>query len=592
MKHPVASVLLTWLAAALCHAEVQVTPPPALPWSGASEALIAAEDDPWITPAEQASFATTPSYSDTRRYLERLVEESPLLTLEPFGTSAEGRELYYVRARPRKAEAPRPVVLIQAGIHAHEIDGKDAGLMLLRDIALRGKEALVATVDFVFVPIYNVDGHERRATLNGPHLRGPGLRGMRDTAQAINLNRDYAKADAPETRAMLKLIRALDPVLYIDVHVSDGFDHAYDVTYTYAGWGHHVLSPTISEWLTGPFETQVNAHLRSQGHNPHFYPAALDGRDLTKGLRVSAEGPRWSTGYGDHRRMPTVLVEMHHLKPYRQRVLGAYHLMEGALRAASDQLPALQTAIATDRAARPKQLPVGWERDTEPFKTIPFEGVAYETFESPASGRSERRFLGRTESWTMPVTGQHPTMQLTLPRAWWVPASEQEALELLALHGIEFERIKAPRTLDLDTVRFSELGFDPVKDTRVRMTGTAVHVLERVTLPKGSARVPFDQDLGLLAAGLLEPEAIDSLFAWGFFPEMTQPHGDLDALESAPLADAMLAADPELRSAFEAKLSEDKAFAADPRARLAWFVARSPYADRRYRRYPIYREVQ
>ncbi|MEM9056600.1 MAG: M14 family zinc carboxypeptidase, partial [Pseudomonadota bacterium] len=117
--------------------------PPPLPWSGASEVLIAEPDDPWLTPAERDGFRLTPGYAETRQWLERLAAASPRLSMHGFGTSAEGRELVYVRASANGADADRPVVLIQAGIHAHEIDGKDAGLMLLRDIALRGKDTLI-----------------------------------------------------------------------------------------------------------------------------------------------------------------------------------------------------------------------------------------------------------------------------------------------------------------------------------------------------------------------------------------------------------------------------------------------------------------
>jgi hypothetical protein len=192
----------------------------------------------------------------------------------------------------------RPVVLIQAGIHSHEIDGKDAGLMLLRDIGQGGKEALVQDVDLVFVPIYNVDGHEQDSVFNAIHLRGPDSHGSRKTAQRINLNLDYSKANAPETRSMIRPIREIDPALYVDVHVSDGFDHGYDVTYTYAAWGHYMKSETIARWLNGPFEASVNAHLRAQGHNPHFYPSALDHNDILRACvsRLSGRSGQPATG--------------------------------------------------------------------------------------------------------------------------------------------------------------------------------------------------------------------------------------------------------------------------------------------------------
>ncbi len=562
--------------------------PPELPWRGASEALIAARDDPWITPAERDGFRATPSYAETRAWLERLAAASPLISLHTFGTSAEGRELYYVKVA--SGNRAKPVVMVQAGIHAHEIDGKDAGLMLLRDIALRGKAGLVDAVDLVFVPIYNVDGHERASPLNAPHLRGPDNPGTRNTAQGINLNRDYAKADAPETRAMLRLLRALDPVLYIDVHVSDGFDHGYDVTYTFAGWGRYVQSQAITDWLGGTFQRGVDSHLRKAGHNPHFYPAAIDPTDITKGLRVSPEGPRYSTGYGDYARIPTVLVEMHNLKPYRQRVLGAYALTEGAVQTAARDLTALRDAIAADRAARPQSLVVRWERDDTPLEVIPFTGVAYEKYLSPASGAQEVRYLGRTEQWQMPVIGQRPTASITLPAAWWVPPGESTVIALLDLHGIAYERISAARILPLDMVQVAKARLEPVYDTRVRMTGEMVHEVRSVTMPAGAVRVPYDQPRGLLAAALLEPEAVDSLFSWGFFHRLLEPRGSLERYNAVPLAEALLAQDENLRATFAAWLAANSDAARDPKARLDWLLQKTAFGDAGLLAYPIGRE--
>lgn len=579
---------LLW--AGLARAEAPASLPPELPWSGASEALIAAPDDPWITPAERDGLRLTPGYAETRDWLERLARQSPLVSIHEFGRTAEGRAMIYVRVSSPSGKA-KPVVLVQAGIHSHEIDGKDAGLMLLRDIALRGKANLVAEVDLVFVPIYNIDGHERPSPTNAPHLRGPENPGTRNTAQGINLNRDYSKADAPETRAMLRLLRALDPVLYVDVHVTDGFDHGYDVTYTYAGWGRYVQSQAITRWLNGSFQSGVDSHVRAMGHNPHFYPAAIDARDITRGLRVSSEGPRYSTGYGDYARIPTVLVEMHNLKPYRQRVLGAYAMIEGALRAVSGDLPAVTAAIAADRAARPETLVVRWERDETPVETIAFTGVAYEKRRSPASGADEVHWLGRTEEWQMPVIGQRPVASVTLPAAWWVPPAETQVIDLLDLHGIAYERIDTPGPLDLDIVTVRDARLDEVYDTRVRMTGEAVHETRALTMPAGSLRVPYDQPRGLLAAALLEPEAVDSLFAWGFFARMLERRGNLETYNAVPLAEAMLERDPEARAAFEAWLAANPERAGDPAARLRWFTDRAGFADTNHLTYPIAREL-
>ncbi len=589
MSNRIAAGLLAVLAALPAQAQERAPLPPTLAWSGASETWIVRPDDPWITPAERSGFAETPSYAETRAWLDRLVAASPLLTLESFGTTPEGREVYYVRASKRGMA--RPVVLIQAGIHSGEIDGKDAGLMLLRDIALRGKADLLDKVDLVFVPIYNADGHERISPYNRPNQRGPNNPGSRSTAQNINLNRDYAKADAPETRAMLRLLNRLDPVLYIDMHVSDGFDHGYDVTYTFAGWGRHVQSRAITRWLNNSFTPGVNAFVKRMGHNPHFYPSAIDERDLSKGLRVSAEGPRYSTGYGDFAHVPTVLVEMHCLKPYRQRVLGAYAMMEGALRHAARDGTALRAAIDADRAARPTTLAVRWEHDETPQAWVSFTGMTLERYRSSASGEEEVRYLGRTQQLRLPIIGQRPVASVTLPEAWWVPAAATDVIARLDLHGIRYERTETPRTLDLDMVRLADPKLGPASEQRVMVAGRFTHERRRDTLPAGSVRVPYDQPKGLLAAALLEAEAPDSFLAWGFFPGMLQKDGGIERFASAPMAEAMLAHNPALRAAFEAKLAADQGFAADGAARLAWFVDRSLYRDDRHLLYPIGREL-
>lgn len=146
--------LVLWVTTVLPSGaeETEFTPaalPPALPWSGPSEALIVDRDHPWITPAEEMGLEDSPDYPDTIAYLRRLCAASESLDLTEFGRTAEGRDLYVVIARTSVDGSDKPVVLAQAGIHSGEIDGKDAGLMLLRDIAFGGKEDLLRSVDFL-----------------------------------------------------------------------------------------------------------------------------------------------------------------------------------------------------------------------------------------------------------------------------------------------------------------------------------------------------------------------------------------------------------------------------------------------------------
>ena len=426
--------------------------PPLMPWSGASERLVAAPNDPWITPAEARNLAETPSYAETRAYIDRLVAASPLLSIETFGRTAQGRELYAVRAA-KPGGGRKPVLLAQAGIHSGEIDGKDAGLMLLRDIALRGKHNLLDRADLILVPIFNTDGHERASAYNRPNQRGPRNQGWRTTAQNLNLNRDYLKADTPEMRAMRAFINRLDPALILDLHVSDGIDYQYDITFTFPGWrGSPTHSPAIGRWLDARYRPAVTAALARGGHIPGLYIEPIDPEQPYKGAALSPDTPRFSTGYGELARQPTVLVETHSLKPYRQRVLGTYLLIEESLRLVGAEHQGLERAIATDRAARPKTAVLTWKPRATPLFTIPdFKGIAFETYRSPASGGNEIRWLGRPMNVSLPVFVQAPDTVVTLPAAWWVPAhhvGDGEALHAHAkangLEGLIAKRIDSP----------------------------------------------------------------------------------------------------------------------------------------------------
>lgn len=565
--------------------------PPAREWHGASEALVAKPGDPWITPSEASGFRTTPSYAETRRWIDRLAAASPLLRVESFGRSAQGRELYAV-VGSKPGTANKPVLLVQAGIHAGEIDGKDAGLMLLRDIALRGKDRLLDRATLVFVPIFNADGHERASDYNRPNQRGPAGQGWRTTAQNLNLNRDYLKADTPEMRAMIGLIRRYDPALYIDIHVTDGIDYQYDITTDFNGFGgRYAQSPAVGRWLDRRFRPAVEAALIKSGHKPYQYISTVS-PDPDAGIEDTASTARFSDGYGDLRHLPTVLVETHSLKPYRQRVLGSYVLMEEALALLGRDGATARAAIAADRQVRPREQVLAYKRLATPIGTREFDGIAHRMEPSAAAGAPVIRWLGTPTRFPMKIYGEAPAVTARLPVAWWVPATKPEVIDRLRLHGVEMEMISTARTVAVDMVRLEEPELDGGSEGHVPLKSTGyVHETRRELYPAGSVRVPSDQPLGLLAAAMLEAESPESLLAWGYFPEILQRTEYVEAYVVAPMADAMLARDPKLKAAFDQKLKADSAFANDPAKRLAWFYQRSPYFDARYLLYPVGREM-
>jgi hypothetical protein len=212
-------------------------------------------------------------------------------------------------------------------------------MMLLRDMTVRGtRRDLLERANFLFVPIFNVDGHERASRFSRPNQRGPEVMGWRATSRNLNLNRDYAKADAPEMQAMLRALNVWQPDLYLDLHVTDGADYQYDITFGFNAVGGH--SPAIATWLEKTLTPGLTSALEVAGHipGPTDVPNWSDPLDWKKGIKSWMAEPRFSNGYGDVRHLPTVLLETHSLKPYDQRVLGTYVFLENALRIAGTPL--------------------------------------------------------------------------------------------------------------------------------------------------------------------------------------------------------------------------------------------------------------
>lgn len=574
--------------------------PPAPEWDGASRALLRDAGDRWATDFERdPEHDFSPDYADTRAWFDRLDAASDLIRIEQFGVSPEGRPIYAVIASKDGAafDPAKPVLLAQAGIHPGEIDGKDAGMMLLRDIAFYGKSELLDRVNLILIPILSVDGHERSGPYSRPNQRGPRIQGWRNTATNQNLNRDYMKMDQAEMRAVRGLILKYRPDLYVDIHVTDGMDYQYDVTFGYNGEnGVWSRSPATARWLDDAFKPGVYAALEAQGHIPGELVFGVDDADPKKGLSDGGLGERFSNGWGSAAHVPTILIENHSLKPHEQRVLGTYVFLEAAMRLLADRGGDLRAAVDADRALRPAEIPTNFETDLTPAYTRAFKGIRYETYFSPASGREEIRWLGQAdpEVWSLPFYGSRPTLTLARPDAYWVPAHRPDVIERLRAHGIEMEVLDQPRTVAVQMLRLVDPQVSPrASEGHVPIRVTQVTPEDRDwTFPPGSVRVPTDQDLGDIAVLLLEPQSAESLFAWGLFPEVLGRVEYIEAYAIAPLAERMLAADPALKAAFEAKLAADAAFAADGDARLAWFYERTPFYDDRFRLYPIAREVR
>ncbi len=590
------SLLLTGLAPAWGgDVDPEKILPPLHPWAGTSRSLKAPADHPWQTPAEKTGLRTTPSYGETVAWLQELVAASPNLSLRSIGRSHEGRDIWMVLASEegRKLKDRRkPLVLAQAGIHGGEIDGKDAGLMLLRDLAFGKARDLLQGVDFLFVPILNVDGHERSSPYGRMNQRGPETMGWRTNARNLNLNRDYAKVETPEVRAILGVINEWDPDLYLDLHVTDGSDYAYDITFGWAGEQGH--SPSTARWLDENFRPQVEGALEEWSHLGGPLIFLMDKTDPAQGRYGWMAGPRFSDGYGSARHLPTILVENHSLKPYERRVLGTYVFLESTLRLVSEHFQGLRAARREDLSRRFDPITLDWRvPKTEP-PTVPFRGYEAILEPSTVSGGSKLSWGHEVKDYEIPLFDNRETaFFVDRPRAYWVPSTWPEVIEALGQHGLKMEVLESPREVKVELYRLSqtEMGQEAFEGCH-RIAKLATKAERQIlTYPIGSVRIDLDQPLGNLAALLLEPHSPDSFLRWGYFNEILQRTEYAEAYALEAMAEEMMANDPSLRTEFAAKLKADEAFRADSRARLFFFYERSPWYDQRFNLYPVGREV-
>lgn len=555
------------------------------------------------TASEASGFLRTGRYEEVIALCNAFAQAHPdAVRCIQFGTTPQGRPmkaLVVSRTGALTAEAARtrglPVVLIQGGIHAGEIDGKDAGFLALREV-LEGTAAPGALEKLVwlFVPVFNVDGHERFGAWNRPNQRGPEQMGWRTTAQNYNLNRDYLKADSAEMQAMLALVDDWDPLAVVDLHVTNGakFEHDISIQVEPVQAGDPTLRAVGRQWRDG-----VIADLARQGSLPlAFYPSFVVYDDPSSGFYDTVAPPRFSTGYFWLRNRLAMLVETHSWKTYPERVRSTRNTVVSVLEhMAANGAQWRDVALAADARAAANTAAVDLAFAAgEKVRQVAFRGYAYTRTPSEVSGALMTRYDEDTpQVWTVPMRDDvQPTLSVSPPGAGYAVPAEHAAWvgAKLAQHGVAFRRLPALAGLAAEVFRADSATPDAASfegHQAMRVTGTWKP--EAADLPAGSLFVPIAQPRARLVMSLFEPLAPDSLLAWGGFNNYFEQKEYMEAYVAEDVAREMLAADPALAARFQQRLKDDAAFAGNPQARLEFFARRHSSWDSQYRRYPILR---
>ena len=557
------------------------------------------------TVSERSGFTATGRYDETIALCAAYQQAYPKqVQCIDFGITPEGRPMKALVVNGKGVFTPQaakqqglPVTLMQGGIHAGEIDGKDAGFLALRE-ALEGRAAKGALDKqvFIFVPVFNVDGHERFGKWNRPNQRGPVEMGWRTTAQNYNLNRDYLKADAPEMQAMLALVNAWDPLVYVDLHATNGAKFQHDISIqvepVYSG------DPGLRKAGLA-LRTNVIKDIAKEGSTPQsYYMSFVKHDDPMSGFMDGVSDPRFSTGYFQLRNRMAMLVETHSWKEYPVRVRITRNTVVSVLdQVAKNGKQWQQAAYAADaRAAKLGNQPVALSyKASDKKEMVDFNGYAYTRTPSEVSGALMTRYdETRPQVWRVPLW-QHivADFQITAPRAGYIIPAAYAAIvgEKLRQHGVEFRRLdKTKEDLQLQAFRADKATLAAASvEGHQRLTVEGTWKPEARPVAAGSLFVPIAQPKARLVVAMLEPQAPDSLLAWGAFNTAFERKEYLEDYVAEEVAREQMAADPAVAKAFQERLDSDPAFARNPQARLEFFAKRHSSYDERLNLYPVLR---
>ncbi|MFQ5742323.1 MAG: M14 family metallopeptidase [Acidobacteriota bacterium] len=524
-----------------------------------------------ITRAERSGYRETSRYDEVVRFMEAVAPASPRLQLTTFGYTYEGRPLPMMVFGDLADASPEAVlatgktrIWIQGNIHAGEVCGKEAMLVLLRDLAQGEHADWADSLVLLIAPIYNADGNERVRIHNRGLQNGPiGGMGQRPNAQGYDLNRDHMKLDSPEARSLVQMMRRYDPHLVVDLHTTDGSRHAYHVTYspplnpnTYSGIDNYLRQ----QWLPAVTRAIKEKH----GWDYYFYGNAvgptssgfgggrgggalatgggrggggrggaraarrggIGGPGAAFGNRSEAREPGWYTfdhrprfnnNYVGLRNRFAILSEAYAYASFEERILASLYFVEEIVNYASDHSDKIRQIVEEADA----HSVVG---ETMAVRAVPHRSDQQveilmgevERLVNPYSGRPILNRLDVTHPQMMYEYGTfEASASERAPAAYLVPGDLRAVIDKLEAHGVALESLEENTSMMVEqfVISSSRTADRPFQGHNERTLEGSWEAAEK-TVPAGTKVIGVDQPLGRLVFYLLEPRSDDGLVDW------------------------------------------------------------------------------
>jgi hypothetical protein len=476
------------------------------------------------TRAERTGFQQSTGYGEIMRQLEYAAATSDLVHVTTFGSTVDGRPLPLAivgdlqDARPATvAASPRLRVWLQGTSHGGEVCGKEALLMLLRDLVVGDHPEWASSLILLVAPIYNADGNERIGPETRPYQLGPyeGV-GERANTQGLDLNRDHMKLESPEGRALVQAYQDYDPHVIVDLHTTNGTEHAYHLTY--APPLHPNTHPAIDALLRDEWLPTVTAQIKARdGEDIYYYGNISRDTDVEPRWTTFDHRPRFNNNYAGLRNRVGILSEAYAYASFEERVRSTLHFVEETLDFAHDRADTIaslidqidtESIVGTRLATR--AVP---QRSEQPVEILL---GATEEVQNPFTRAPMKRRLDVTEPTTMYEYGRFSSTDTeTAPAAYYVPADLTAVIDLLAAHGVEGDTTGASTVIAAEafSVTASSLDEREFEGHQQRSVDGTWEPVER-EVPAGTLVVPIDQPLGRLLFSLLEPRSDDGIVNW------------------------------------------------------------------------------
>jgi murein tripeptide amidase MpaA len=557
------------------------------------------QNSEWITYYEKSDFLETPRYDETMEYTIKLAESSDLIKYKSFGTSLQGRDLPLLIIDKNKnftpesvRESGNAVLFIEACIHPGESEGKDAGLMLIRDIIIHEKyPELLKNTTILFIPIFNTDGHERFSAYNRINQNGPKEMGWRTTAENLNLNRDFLKADASEMQQWLTLFNEWLPDMFIDIHTTDGADYQYSLTY-----GMHTMGDMNEEqtaWQSN-YLADVEEKLMEDDVLMFPYVSFRRWHDPRSGLIRRTASPRFSTGYVANQNRPALLVETHMLKDYKTRVEATYHLLRRTIEYTDKHYNTLKetnnTADQESKNLAGNEFVLNYYTSQKDSTTVQFKGVEYDIIHSDLTDGIWVQFSDKPKDYDLVLFDKlMPSKTVVLPDAYIIPVEWTKVISKLKLHGIKYTTLIEAKEFEIKTYKFSNVSFAnyPYEGRQMVQDFSMQEISLNKTYHAGSVIVPVNQRTVKIIAHLFEPEGPDSFVHWGFFNSIFERKEYVETYVMEKMAREMIQEKPELLDQYKQAIKDNPEVYNNQWAKVFWFFERTPFWDQQKDVYPV-----